>query len=309
MSKLKSCTGWLLDCISVKNILSLVCSALAFYLIYRALFAFSFTKPTTTYKEEKELETMDLPEIVACSEPGFKLEVLEKFGYERGINYYFGEVDGSFAGWNGGVGVENSSHEIFERSLVIDDHLVKDRRPFTTTGYYYSGLANGTASKIGQRTLAYPHGRCITFSPSATREKTYPSQNLFYLRFNDSSLITSNITTLKIFFMDKTSSHGLYPEDTEMVGDPITIDLVAGSPQILGYKTHIFRSKNIEGDPSLDCADYTSDNSYHDCIKNELKESFIKTVGCLPPTLFQDPNTMCITERSILQEREMLMTQ
>ena len=66
--------------------------------------------------------------------------------------------------------------------------------------------------------------------------------------------------------MDKTNSHRLYPEDTVMVGDPVIIDLAAGSPQILGYKTHIFRSKNIEGDPSLDCADYTPDNSYHDCI-------------------------------------------
>ena len=59
------------------------------------------------------------------------------------------------------------------------------------------------------------------------------------------------------------------------------------------YKTHIFRSQNIEGDPSLDCADYTKDNSYHNCVRNELLQNFNKTIGCLPPPLFQDPNTMC----------------
>ena len=107
---------------------------------------YSVTKPTTTYKQEKELETIDIPEIVACSEPGFKLEVLERYGYERGIYYFFGQgVDGEFSGWNGGVGVENSSHEILTRSLIIDSHLVKDRRPFTTAAYYHSGLVNGTA--------------------------------------------------------------------------------------------------------------------------------------------------------------------
>ena len=254
MSKLRLCSTWLLDCISLKKISTLVCSALTFYLIYRVLFVYSVTKPTTTYKQEKELETIDIPEIVACSEPGFKLEVLERYGYERGIYYFFGQgVDGEFSGWNGGVGVENSSHEILTRSLIIDSHLVKDRRPFTTAAYYHSGLVNGKASKIGVRTLAYPHGRCITFSPSATQTKTSPSQNLFYLRFNDSSLITSNITTLKLFFIDKASSLMLYPEVTQMVGDPIKIDLDAASPQIVGYKTHISRSKNIEGDPSLNC--------------------------------------------------------
>ena len=51
---------------------------------------------------------------------------------------------------------------------------------------------------------------------------------------------------MKIFFMDKTNSHRLYPEDTVMVGDPVIIDLGAGSPQILGYKTHIFRSKILK---------------------------------------------------------------
>ena len=296
MSKLISCLIRLLNWIcSTKKIFTLVCSALAFYLIYKALFAFSVTKPTTTYKEEKELETIDLPEIVACSDPGLKLEVLERYGYERGINYYFGQGgDGRFVGWNGGDGEQDSSDEIFERSLIIDSHLVTDRRLFTTASYTHSGLVNGKASKIGARTLVYPHGRCVSFSPSASREKTLPSRNLFFLRFNDSSLIASNITTIKIFFMDKTNSLGLYPEDTEMVGDPITIGLVPASPQILGFKTHIFRSKNIVGDPSLDCADYTPHNSYNDCIKNELKKSFNKTIGCVPPPLFEDRNTtMC----------------
>ena len=132
MSKLILCLIWLLDWIcSIKKIFTFVCSALAFYLIYKALFAFSVGKPTRTYKQEKELETTDLPEIVACSDPGLKLEVLERFGYQRGIYFYVGlGVDGRFIGWNGGDGGQNSSDEIFERSLIIDHSLGPRQKTF-----------------------------------------------------------------------------------------------------------------------------------------------------------------------------------
>ena len=125
----------------------------------------------------------------------------------------------------------------------------------------------------------------MMFNPFTQDGKTHTSQNVFYLQFKDSSLITSNITTIRLFFMDKTSSPRLYPDDTEMVGDPIAINLALATPRFLTYKTHIFRSQNIESDPSLICVDYTTNNSFYDCIQNELKQFFSKTIGCLPPPL------------------------
>ena len=121
------CSIWLQEVFSVRKIFTLVCSAFTLFLISKLLFTFTVTKPTTTYKEEKELETFDLPEVVICSEPGFNLEVLKKYGYRRGINYYFGDI-GKFSGWNGGVGVRKSSQEILEESLIFDSQLIGDKK-------------------------------------------------------------------------------------------------------------------------------------------------------------------------------------
>ena len=144
---------------------------------------------------------------------------------------------------------------------------------------------------VSWRTLVYPHGRCLSFSPSDPMKNTHTVQNVFSVGLNQSLLLNLNVSTIRVFLMDKTSSVRLHPDNTEMIGDPINLDLA--SPKVFGYKTHIFRSQNIEGDPSLDCTVYTPDNSYYDCVQNELKQFFNTTIGCLPPPLFQDTNTMC----------------
>ena len=288
------CSTWLLEVISAKKIFTLICSALTFFLFCNLLFTFAVSKPTSTYKQEKELETFDLPEIVVCPDPGFKLDVLEKYGYSSGDFYFVGYIKKGVQklyGWNGDVGVENSSRDILEESLVINTPLIGKAKLWQSVGYLYTGWINSTYPTISRRTLVYPHGCCISFSPSAPTKKTHTVQNVFYIKFNRTSLINTNITKINVFLMDKTSSIRLYPDGSEMIGDPVTLDLT--SPKVLGYKTYISRSQNIEGDPSLDCADYTHDNSYYDCIQNELKETFNQMIGCLPPTLFPEPNTMC----------------
>ena len=242
MAKIKTCSIWLLEFISLRKIFTLVCSALTLFLVFNLLFTFAVTKPTTTYKEEKELESRDLPEIVVCADPVFKLEVLEKYGYKSGDVYFVGDVIGeykNFSGWNGEANVQYSSHEILEESLVIDtDDTLWGWEPIQFVGYYYvEGWPNYTSSMISQRTLVYPHGRCISFIPSAPLEKTHTVQNSFYIEFHQGPLKNSNLTTLRVFLMDKTSSVRLYPDITEMVGDMITLDLA--SPKVFGYNTHI----------------------------------------------------------------------
>ena len=127
------CSIWMKEVISARKIFTLICSAFTLFLISKLLFTFTVTKPTTTYKEEKELETTDLPEIVVCSEPGFKLEALKKYGYKRGINNYFGDI-GKFTGWNGGVGVQKSSQEILEESLIFESQTIGEREKYKVGG-------------------------------------------------------------------------------------------------------------------------------------------------------------------------------
>ena len=167
------CSTWLLEVISTKKTFTLICFSLTLFLISKLLFTFAVTKPTTTYKEEKELETIDLPEIVVCSEPGFKLEVLEKYGYLSGDLYFVGDIEGvqKLSGWNGDVGVENSSHDILEESLVIDTSFIGNANLWGWVGYFYTGWINCTYPTISLRTLVYPHGCCRSFSPSAPMKK------------------------------------------------------------------------------------------------------------------------------------------
>ena len=170
--------------------------------------------------------------------------------------------------------------------------MPNERSIIKWAGYSSTGWENVTAH-ITQRTLAYPYGRCISISPVASPPRETSFRNRFYLRFNDTYMETLGIKTVKLFLMDKTNSPRLYPDDTEMIGDPVTIDQIADNPRFFNYKAHISRSQNIEGDPSLECADYTTGGSYYDCIQSELKQTFNKTIGCLPPPVFPEPSIMC----------------
>ena len=153
------CLAWLQEVISAKKIFTLVCSALTIFLFSKLLFTFAVSKPTSTYKQEKELETFDLPEIVVCPDPGFKLDVLENYGYSSGDFYFVGYIKKytkkgvqKLYGWNGDVGVENSSRDILEESLVINTPLIGKAKLWQWVGYFYTGWINSTYPTISMRT-------------------------------------------------------------------------------------------------------------------------------------------------------------
>ena len=75
----------------------------------------------------------------------------------------------------------------------------------------------------------------------------------------------------------------------EMVGDKVGIEL----DKTLIYRTRILRSEHVRGDPLFDCAVYTQDNSYEDCIRKDLRETYEKKVGCQPPHFADDLNNVC----------------
>ena len=88
MHKLNMCLTWMVvQVISTRKTFTLVCCVLTFFLISKILFTFAITKPTSTFKGEKELEFFDLPEIVVCPDPGVKFDVLEKYGYTTRLRY------------------------------------------------------------------------------------------------------------------------------------------------------------------------------------------------------------------------------
>ena len=92
--------------------------------------------------------------------------------------------------------------------------------------------------------------------------------------------------------MDQVNSLQLYPDEKEMTGDPIEIK-IEQPPRKKSYKTHISRFQQVEGDPRFECSVYTEENSYNDCVQNELLELFDKEIGCQPPLLVKDPARMC----------------
>lgn len=277
---------------SLKNGLSFACASLTLLLIYNELVTLMVTKPTTTSKGEKELETSDLPEVVICLVPGFDHVAVEKYGYKIS-GYYEGEnSESKFVGWNG-RGTENkSSQEILEESLTFGSKFINDKGALVRSLYYKEEhVEKVPAKKVKARTLAYPYGRCMSISPPPQRNTSHSNLNSLYLKLHDNPLFRNK--TLRVFFMDQANSLQLYPNEMEMVGDPIDIELGGQPAWKTSYKTQISRNQHVEGDPRFKCTVYTEENSYNDCVQSELLASFAEELGCQPPLLVKDQNRIC----------------
>ena len=157
MFDVKNCCFWVLDFLTMKKMFTFGCSALTLFFISRLFYTVVVLKPTITYKEEKSLETIDIPEILICLDPGFDIKVIKKYGYERGFNYYKGNIPkGVFSGWNGENGVQMSSVEILEESLLI-------KKNSSIGGIFFSNNSI-TDVRATVRNLVYPFGRCFSFA-------------------------------------------------------------------------------------------------------------------------------------------------
>ena len=92
--------------------------------------------------------------------------------------------------------------------------------------------------------------------------------------------------------MDKASSVHLYPNEMEITGDPIEIKTGSTHWQT-SYKTKITKFQHTQGDPHFACDVYTVDNSYNECVQNNVLELFEKELGCHPPLLAKNNLKMC----------------
>ena len=140
--------------------------------------------------------------------------------------------------------------------------------------------------------LIYPYGRCMVISPPLQKNLGQFKPNHLYVGFNNTYFNQLNFSSvkLKIFLMDHQNSPKLIPDDMEMVGDQIRIGL---ERKAFSYRTKISRSEHVTSDPLFDCAVYTQDNSYDDCIRNHLEELFRKQLGCQPPPFADNFDNMC----------------
>ena len=276
--------------ICFENLFKFLSSLLTFGLMSQVLFTYVVEKPTSTSKEEKELENADLPEVVVCLDPpGLNSVSLERNGYH--ISTYWRGVlhpGHRFVGWNGGEGESKSSHDILEEALLIPN---SSKKLISYSGYS-ENYADFKESRVTLLKLAFPSGRCLIIHPPS-QNWTGTSPNLLHIDFSEAAFKKLNISLskLRVFFMDKASSPRLYLDAMEMMGDQI--EMGPEEVEHRSYRTRISRSQHVQGDPLLDCSVYTLENSYHGCIKREIHELFTQELGCQPPLFTEDLRSMC----------------
>ena len=279
---------------NLKNMFTALCCTLTMYLICQLLLTYLVEKPTTTSEQKKDLELSDLPEVVVCLEPGLNSSSLEENGYHPTM-YWRGvlQLDGEdFVGWSGGIGGNKSSHEILQEALLISDDQYFNKTKLIRFNGYSSHDFDAKMSNYNLRALIYPFARCISFDPSSQKKKMSTTPNYVFIGFNNSVFASSNISfeSLRIFFMDKANSPRIYPDRMAMMGTEIRF---RSQFEHRSYRTRISKSQHVQGDPLLDCTEYTLENSYYDCLKNEIKETFNNELGCQPPLFTDDLQSMC----------------
>lgn len=264
-----------------KNIFSVVCLAITLVLIFELLHEFVAERPTTTAKLKKQLEITDLPDVVVCMDPGFDSKTLEKYGYD-GYSYFMGTHGWVFVGWNGHEDQNKSSHEILKETLLFPEGqgLLFDVKYAETLGFNYED-ANVTFMN-----LIYPFGCCMVIRPPSNKTSGPFNPKYLYVELNNAHFKQLNFSSvkLKVFLMDRRNSPKQIPDEMEMLGDQIGTGLELESST---YRTKISRSEHVTGDPLFNCAVYTRENSYEDCIRKSQKDLFQRHIGCQPP-LFAD---------------------
>ena len=292
---------WPQQILGFRKVVTLFCGILTLLLIYQELVAFAITRPTSNFQEERKLETSDLPEVVLCFHPGLRSKVLNDYGYTK--IYYRGAMDSkkSFVGWNGGENETKSSQDILEEVLVVKSHILNETSFLSAR--YTEDHVSYLPAEMKLRILVFPFGRCIPISPPISQDNL----SSLHISFNKPALQISNISTneVKVFFMDKVNSLRLYPSDLEMMGHAINLNILEEHLVAKLYKTKISRYEHVQGNPLLNCDVYSTENSYNDCVQDELLELFEKELGCQPPLLAKDQNRMCNKKFNFLTEKNL----
>ena len=215
------CRNLRLDFCSFRNFFKLICALLTVFLIYQELFTFAIGKPTTTSKEDREIDINDIPEVVMCLEPGIDTNVLRQYGYKQVTKYYRGATIKKFNGWNGNTAGKKSSKEILEEALIVKDKHLK-RSNFIKQAKYRTRGMKLKPLEIGQRTLAWPYGRCFSIKLPSHLGNMSSAVGILRLYFDNDKYVFKKYRDMhvRMYLMDKTSSIKMYPDENDMAGDP-----------------------------------------------------------------------------------------
>ena len=135
----------------------------------------------------------------------------------------------------------------------------------------------------------YPHGRCVNLGPGMRNiNKTEDYVRISWFSPNN----YEKHENIEVFFKDPINGAQLLPIDFEMKGDAIEAPI---KPYgfLRKYKTKISKYQHIKGDSKFDCEHYDENETYNDCIENELITTFYQLIGCHPPLISEKKERMC----------------
>ena len=271
---------------TLKNLFTTICTILAGYLVGKAVFNFVVIKPTSTSSEVVKLDAETFPDVVICGDPPIDQNSSIRYGYNNPAAYWLGHngsYGGNFIGWNGVEGQNNSTE-------VRDDLLnMKMGNDLVWANWYVlqDGGWDYNSPSADFIMVTFPFGRCQLLKPPQDLQISG-----FWLEFHGKAL--KPFTHLDILLMDPVNSPLVFPTSFQMKGSQIKVELETNKSKKSWhpFQIKILRSHHVEDNPQYECKEYSLNDTYGECIKEEWMKKFLTILNCTPP-MFDDVSQIC----------------
>ena len=289
------------DSLTLANAFALISIVCTFYLLFLVVVNFAVVRPTSTSKERVDIDSSNFPDVVACLDPPYNNKALERFGYLPWTYYRGGSKDGFFIGWNGLNGTHDSAQIMDEiLNLAVDEDLIGDI-------FFKDKKGKRQDVKAESRMLLYPQGRCLVIKPPAEEIESF---KFLYLMSIKTDIVNQTVkpAIVKVFLMDPINDPLIYPIDLQMRGDQIKV-LLDKKSSWYHFIIRVSRSYHVEGDPLFDCKEYSQEDTFGDCVHQEMKGIFEEKLNCTPPGLLKRSEEMCNVSFDKTKEESAEITQ
>ena len=272
------------DFCSLKNLVIVICTFLTCFLTFTVVYKFVITRPTSSTQEHATFNFESFPDVLICVEPAINLTISTRYGYNTPWSYWLGrnstwDAFGDFIGWNGAEGQGgNNSTQILEELLNVN---LKDEGLVSKASYLLWNRAYELKTPVSVfRMMMYPFGRCQLVRPTE-----FPNTISMSLAMNTTNILKLSDEVaekrMNVLLMDPVNSPLIFPITFQMRGTPIKLKIK--EKRWHSYLVKVSQSRNVEGNPQFDCKDYSVDDTYGDCIKEEFQRRFIEILNCTPP--------------------------
>merc|ERR1712032_1700824 len=109
----------------------------------------------------------------------------------------------------------------------------------------------------------------------------------------------SSDVNLNVFLMDPVNSPLIFPMNFQMLGNHIKVPL---EKHLFSFLIRTSRSYHVEDDPAFDCREYNQEDTYGNCVKQELVKIFEQGLNCTPPLLASETDQMCNERFNVTRE-------